>query len=48
MIYKRAILRKSCVIERRIENFGNFLRAINHPKELMSRSYDYVSYLGNG
>jgi aspartate kinase len=34
------------VIERRIENLGNFLRAIFHLKELTPRSYDYVSSFG--
>jgi len=34
------------VIQRRIENLGNFLRAIYHLKELTPRSYDYVISFG--
>ena len=34
------------VIERHIENLGNFLRAIYYLKELTPRSYDYVSSFG--
>ena len=36
----------STVIERRIENLGNFLHAIYHLKELTPRSYDYVKSFG--
>ncbi|MCL2460864.1 MAG: aspartate kinase [Euryarchaeota archaeon] len=36
----------SIVIQRRIENLGNFLRAIYHLKELTPRSFDYVSSFG--
>jgi len=34
------------IIERRIENLGNLLRAIYYLKELTPRSYDYVSSFG--